>query len=294
MSIYHVSHKTVYQYSMPVTLGHNEARLIPRGTKNQKCIRAQLFFDPWPAVNIQRDDHFGNKMTYFCIQSPHGEMTITAEHQVEIKPLKLPALHTSTIWQQLLSDLKTSLDPNTLLAREFILASPFIPIDPQFANYAKSCFLPKTPFLQGVNELMGKIHREFAFQSEVTNVSTSVYDVFQSRQGVCQDFAHLMIACLRSMGFPARYVSGYIETIPPPGTEKLAGADASHAWVSVYDPALGWADFDPTNNIMPVDQHITLAWGRDFSDVVPLKGVTMGGASHNLVVEVDVNRQDAG
>ena len=180
--------------------------------------------------------------------------------------------------------------PTTLEAREFVLNSPLISIFPTLADYARLSFPANRPLLEAVHDLMQRIYQDLKFVPGVTTIATPLSEVLQKRRGVCQDYAHLMVGCLRAQGLAARYVSGYIETIPPPGQEKLQGADASHAWCSVFVPGLGWVDFDPTNNLIPTDQHLYLGWGRDFSDVTPLKGVFFSTGNHKLKVSVDVSR----
>ncbi len=187
---------------------------------------------------------------------------------------------------------RTATDPDAITATEFVLDSPLIEITEQLRAYAQPSFSPQRPQVEVVYDLMQRIHQNFEFRPGFTDTSTPLAEVLEHRRGVCQDFAHLGIGCLRSMGLPARYVSGYIETLPPPGKEKLQGADASHAWFGVYVPGFGWIDFDPTNNQVPSDQHVVVAFGRDFSDVTPIKGVIFGAGQHELSVAVDVERRD--
>jgi transglutaminase-like putative cysteine protease len=175
-------------------------------------------------------------------------------------------------------------------ARQFVLESPFVNVDPLFSEYARQVFVPGRPLLFAVHELMRRIFTEFVYDPEFTTIATPLLEVFEHRRGVCQDFAHFAIACLRSLGLSARYVSGYLETLPLQGQSQLIGAAASHAWVSVYCPELGWIDFDPTNNLMPADRHIVVAWGRDYSDVTPLKGTIIGGGAHELEVRVEMQK----
>lgn len=291
---YRVTHKTVYRYNDVVSLCHNEAHLLPRSIAYQSCSNLQIMIEPFPTVQQTRQDFFGNWVTYFSIESPHSVLTVTATSEVDILHTGVvPLLKDSPSWEQVRTELETSLAPHILEAQEFILDSPFISIQPLLQNYAQSSFVSHCPILDAVRDLMKRIYREFTYDPAFTTIVTPLEDVLRYRRGVCQDFAHLMIGCIRSMGLAARYVSGYLETLPPPGQEKLQGSDASHAWLSVYVPTLGWTDFDPTNYQIPTLQHITTAWGRDYSDVTPLKGIIFGGGENVLTVAVDVDRLDS-
>lgn len=288
---YRITHETSYGYNEPVSLCHNEAHLILRNSDNQICTHRQLKIDPLPAIEHERIDFFGNVVNYFSIQTPHTTLRVTATSEIQIQSLEmLPNLSASPPWEQVSETIKNSLDPVTLEAREFILDSPFITVDDSLKTYALPSFTPDRPLLEAVNDLMNRVYTEFSYDPHFTTIITPLSEVLEHRRGVCQDFAHLMIGCIRAMGLPARYVSGYLETLPPPGQEKLQGSDASHAWLSVYVPEQGWTDFDPTNNQIPTAQHITTAWGRDYSDVTPLKGIIFGGGEHTLMVSVDVER----
>jgi transglutaminase-like putative cysteine protease len=288
---YRITHKTSYSYNEPVSLCHNEAHLILRDCDSQTCTYRQLQINPLPAIEHERIDFFGNVVNYFSIQAPHTTLTVSATSEIQIQSLEMiPNLSASPPWEQVSETLKNSLDPITLEAREFILDSPFITVDDSLKIYAQPSFTPDRPLLEAVNDLMNRVYTEFSYDPHFTTIITPLSDVLEHRRGVCQDFAHLMIGCIRAMGLPARYVSGYLETLPPPGQEKLQGSDASHAWLSVYVPEQGWTDFDPTNNQIPTAQHITTAWGRDYSDVTPLKGIIFGGGEHTLMVSVDVER----
>ncbi|MEL0029062.1 MAG: transglutaminase family protein, partial [Perlucidibaca sp.] len=219
----------------------------------------------------------------------HQSLTITAELQIEVLSRPQPDLEISLPWDEVVDTCRYAGRPQPHLdVLPFRQESPHVRIKHDFARYAADCFPAGRPVLAGARALMEQIHDEFTFDAEATHVGTPLMEVLEQRRGVCQDFAHLMIACLRSLGLPARYVSGYLLTQPPPGQPRLIGADASHAWISVWCPRTGWVDFDPTNRVIPDDQHITLAWGRDFSDVSPLRGVIIGGGSHTLDVEVTV------
>jgi transglutaminase-like putative cysteine protease len=291
---YRIVHRTDYRYEQPVTLCHNEAHLQPRANGRQSCLRHELQVDPPVAVSSQREDFFGNPVHYFAIQQQHELLSVVSVSEVQIAPEPVQ-LHfqSSSDWAEVPERLANERTPANVDARQYVLASPLVRSWPQLAAYAAESFAPGRSLVEAVHDLMQRIHHEFAYDPGVTTVTTPIETVFEQRRGVCQDFAHLAIACLRSLSLPARYVSGYIETLPPPGQEKLVGSDASHAWFSVYDPEVGWLDFDPTNNQIPMDQHITTAWGRDYSDITPLKGVIFGGgASHSTDVAVDVQRLD--
>lgn len=288
--LYRIRHRTTYRYDTPANLCHNEARLRPLDLPGQRCLKWKLTIDPQPEFHRTRRDSFGNHIDYFSIQRPHPELIITAESEVEVLAAGQLPLETGGPWDLLRDSLLASKDPASLDARAFALSSPLIPVTPGLADFARPDFAPGRCVLEAVSALNTRIFREFKFDPDFTTVATPVAEVLKNRRGVCQDFAQLMIAALRSLGLPARYVSGYLETLPPPGKAKLVGADASHAWVAVFVPGQGWLDFDPTNNVRPGERHITVATGRDYRDVSPLRGVTVGGASHSLKVSVDVAR----
>jgi transglutaminase-like putative cysteine protease len=286
---FRVTHSTRYEYEELIPLSHNEVLLRPRDHAMQICLWHKLLVSPTPAVITVGLDYFGNYVTWFSLQEPHTELVITSQSEVQVDPHAVrPNLSQSSPWERVAEMLISALDAQTLSARQFSFESPRVPLSSELAEYARVSFTPGRPYLQCVLDLTERIYHDFEFLPGSTVISTPVADVFRSRQGVCQDFAHLQIGCLRSMGLAARYVSGYIATHPPPGQERLAGADASHAWVSVYTPEVGWVDFDPTNGLMPTDAHVTVAWGRDYDDVGPAKGILLGGRRHSLTVLVDV------
>ena len=289
---YRVVHHTEYQYPEPVTLCHNEAHLSPRVGPRQQLLRHELTIDPPPSAQTRREDFFGNAVEYFAIQLAHTRLAVTATSEVELA-VHDPQLHfqVQNSWEMAAARTRSETTRATLEARQFTLASPMVAASPEIAAYAAASFTSGRPLLDAVHDLMGRIHRDFTYDPGFTTIATPLAHVFEHRRGVCQDFAHLAIACLRAFGLAARYVSGYIETLPAPGQAKLVGADASHAWFAVYDPDAGWLDFDPTNNQIPIDQHITVAWGRDYADITPLKGIIFGGgASHSAQVAVDIER----
>ena len=287
---FRIQHVTRYRYAEPVSLCHSVAHLKPRDQSNQRTLSAQLRVDPWPAVSREHTDFFGNRQCYFSIQQSHTALELTASSEVIISAPLVPVLDSSEPWEAVASELRDSRDEETLAARIFILSSAYVPQEPAAIEYARASFPAGTPLLVGVADLMGRIYRDFEYDPHFTTVATPLTEVIAHRKGVCQDFAHLAIACLRGLKLAARYVSGYLETLPPPGVTKLQGADASHAWFSVFVPGTGWVDFDPTNDQIPREQHITTAVGRDFQDVTPLRGVFYGGGEHQLEVAVDVDR----
>lgn len=287
---YSIHHITQYQYSDPVTLCHNEAHLLPRSLARQRCLDARLYVQPTPTVYHERKDFFGNRVVYFSIEEPHSTLAVTASSEMEMSPLALPDVQATPPWEEVQQLLRQGMSRGVLEARQFMLTSPMAPANAIFAAYAAESFPPERPFLLATQELMRRIFTEFAYDPEFTTVATPVSEVFDHKRGVCQDFAHFAIACMRSLGLAARYVSGYLETLPPTDQPRLIGAAASHAWVSVYCPELGWVDFDPTNDLMPSERHIVVAWGRDYSDVTPFKGTILGGGEHELQVEVEVKK----
>ena len=289
---YRVLHETRYDYSAPVSLGHHVAHLAPVDSASQTWLGTRLEIEPEPAVYREGLDFFGNRVAYFSLEAAHRALTVRALSQVDLRPPGVTgsAGRLSLAWEDVRDRTSGGVDGESLLARQFALESPLVPVDERVHRYAAASFGPGCPVMDAVWDLMGRIHRDFAYDPGFSSVSTPLTDVLAHRRGVCQDFAHLGIACLRAQGLAACYVSGYIETDPPPGQERLVGADASHAWFSVFVPGLGWLDFDPTNNQIPLDRHITVARGRDFADVTPLKGVLYGGGEHTLSVAVTVER----
>jgi transglutaminase-like putative cysteine protease len=288
--IYRITHVTRYRYSEAVSLCHSIAHLQPRVQPGQRVLSAHVRVDPWPAVSREHDDFFENRVNYFSIQQSHRALEVTASSEVEIEPVLMPDFAASPPWEQVLEQLREGRDDPTLQARIFTLPSPYVPLVAAATAYARASFPPSRPVLEAAADLMGRIYRDFEYDPHFTTVATPLGDVLEHQRGVCQDFAHLGLACLRGLGFAARYVSGYLETQPPPGKPKLQGSDASHAWFSLYVPGTGWVDFDPTNDKVPRDQHVTAAVGRDFHDVTPLRGVFYGGGDHQLAVAVDVDR----
>ncbi len=287
---YRVRHLTRYEYVEPVSLCHSIAHLKPLQSRRQRCQSSQIRVDPWPAVMREHEDFFGNRVNYFSIQQAHSALEVTATSEVEVSSSVLPNAGKTPPWERMISRIYDRGDGLMANARIYTLPSPQIPLDSAARAYASVSFTPGRPILEATLDLMGRIYREFEYDPHSTTVATPVAEVMAQRRGVCQDFAHIAIAGLRGVGLAARYVSGYLETLPPPGQIKLQGADASHAWFSLLVPDLGWVDFDPTNDRIPGEQHITTAVGRDFQDVTPLRGIFYGGGTHDLIVAVDVNR----
>lgn len=286
------THLTRYLYADEVSTCHTEVRLAPRVRAGQVPLRHHLEITPRPNFSASREDYFGNEVVSFSIDQPHRELAIESECVAELDPAPSPNLSLSPAWEDVREQVSRRASPHpdkdSFEAAQFIFESPLIRRGPSFAAYAEKCFEPGRRFLDGVHELSARIFSEFQYDPRATTVATPVEEALAARRGVCQDFAHVMIASLRSLCLPARYVSGYVrlgsEAADPPA------AEASHAWVSVWCPVFGWQDFDPTNNVMPHGTHITLAWGRDYSDVPPVKGVALGGGEQTIRVSVQMSR----
>lgn len=291
--IYRIVHRTTYRYKHPVSLGNHVACLKPRSLPHHHLSHSELEIQPAPASLTERVDYFGNRQCFFSIQEPHNELVVEARSEVSVDGNSVRSVPASLPWEEAATSLPSDRSPEGLEAYQFGFESPRIRMHPEFAAYALQSFTPGRPMADALVDLTARIHGDFRFDSKVTNVRTPTEEVFRKRCGVCQDFAHLQIACLRSLRLAARYVSGYLRTYPPPGKPRLIGADASHAWVSAYVPGLGWLDLDPTNNLLPSNGHVTLAWGRDYSDVSPLRGLILGGGSHRLKVSVDMEPLDS-
>jgi transglutaminase-like putative cysteine protease len=267
---YRVVHASEYQYTNPAALSLNEACLSARGTAFQTVERQSFVTEPEADYARNRTDWFGNNWRFYAFEKPHTKLRIVSTHEVEVERRGR--------WGD---GFDGGFEP-------FVFASPFVPLGQNFADYGLPSFPQGGDTAQGLAELTGRIFRDFTYDPKATDISTPVEVFFKKRRGVCQDFSHFMLAVLRSLGVPARYVSGYLNTLPPPGKDKVWGADASHAWVQAYAPGHGWIDLDPTNGIVVGDDHITLAWGRDYGDVTPLRGVVLGGGTQKLKVEVTV------
>jgi transglutaminase-like putative cysteine protease len=291
--IYRIVHRTTYKYKYPVSVGNHVACLKPRTLLHHQLTWSELRIQPFPATRTERVDYFGNLLCFFTVQEPHKELVVEAQSEVIMEGNATPWPQQSLPWEEAARLLPDDHSPAGLEAYQFGFESPRIRIRPEFASYALQSFTHGRPMLDALLDLTARIHKDFRFDSKVTNVRTPTEEVFRKRRGVCQDFAHLQIACLRSLNIAARYVSGYLRTYPPPGQPRLVGADASHAWVSAYCPGIGWLDMDPTNNVVPSNGHVTLAWGRDYGDVSPLRGLILGGGAHRLKVAVDMEPLDS-
>jgi transglutaminase-like putative cysteine protease len=285
---YKIAHRTTFKYKHPVSVGKHVACLKPRSLPNQQLAKSKLHIEPTPATMTERVDYFGNVLCFFTVQEPHRELVVEAKSNVRVDDENVSLANDSLSWEEAARLIPRDQSVEGLKAYQFVFESPRIKLRPEFAAYALESFTPGRSMREGLLDLTARIHRDFRFDSKVTNVRTTTEEVFRKRQGVCQDFAHLQIACLRSINLSARYVSGYLRTHPPPGKPRLVGADASHAWLSAYCPGTGWLDLDPTNNLVPSNGHVTLAWGRDYGDVSPLYGVIQGGGAHTLAVAVDM------
>lgn len=291
---FRVKHVTQYKYASRVTRCYNVANVIPRDTERQRCISNRITLSPTPAESRTRKDYFGNSAFHFEIQRPHTALTITALSEIEV----------SGNDHELKLDLGGSVEEameylrhesvEVVEAREYLLSSPMIECSEALAEYARPSFDPKRSLKSCVADLTRRIFTEFDYDPQFSTVATPLSEVLKHKKGVCQDFAHFQVGCLRSIGIPAKYVSGYIETLPLPGEEKLVGADATHAWIAFFCPGEGWVEFDPTNDTLAGNQHIVTAFGRDYYDVTPLRGVLFGGGSSPaLSVSVDVSRVES-
>lgn len=288
---YRIVHQTSHRYKAPVSVGNHIACLTPRSSPGHECVSHELNITPAPATRSERIDYFGNRLTIFTVQQSHKVLLVESRSEVALgDPIPWP--ETTPRWEDVVKSVRADHSEAGLDAYQFAFASPRIRPGADFGAYAWQSFTPGRPFGEALLDLTHRIHKEFRFDSKATHVGTSGEEVLRKKRGVCQDFAHVQIACLRSMNLPARYVSGYLRTFPPPGRPRLVGADASHAWVSAYCPGAGWLDVDPTNDMIPARSHVTLAWGRDYGDVSPLRGLILGGREHSLKVGVDMEPID--
>jgi transglutaminase-like putative cysteine protease len=284
-----VTHTTVARYSARVEVAYHCAHLTPRDDARQQVLDFDLAIDPPPAQCSRSRDAVGNVRTEFALYAPHDALIVRARSRVALTSRERSVDAAASVpWRTLASSLRYAVGASFQPAAEFVFASPYVPLLDPLREYAEATFTPERPTVAGAIELMERVHRDFAYEPGVTDVGTPLAEVFRERRGVCQDFAHLMLGMLRALGLPARYVSGYLLTQPPPGQARLLGADASHAWISVWCPVLGWIGLDPTNAVLPDAGHVTLAVGRDYGDVTPLRGVIQGGASHTVEVAVNV------
>lgn len=290
---YKIKHVTEYTYQDPVGLCHNRLCLTPSNNAHQSCLSSDIRISPLPDSFLYRQDFFGNSVAFFSSYKDHDHLEITSISEVELTGRQETALAVASpvLWQEV-NQMIALVSRDGFDIVQYTLPSQYIPVSDEIKKFSSDCFVEDATLWSVCNTLMQKIHKTIEFKPGFTTVNTPVEEVLINKKGVCQDFAHLMISCLRNMGLAARYVSGYIETIPPPGKEKLVGTDASHAWVSVFFPSIGWVEFDPTNSLLPSDSHITVAFGRDYHDVAPIKGIVFSSGNQTLTVKVDVTRLD--
>jgi transglutaminase-like putative cysteine protease len=280
--LYSATHITRHNYQSPVTQSLNELRLTPRSLPGQQVREIDFCIQPEPATLERRKDYFGNDVTTVAIFETHERFVIKASSIVEVQAPFLESV-SAAAWEEVRDQIAAHPDDECLEALEFVFDSPFVSSEPELAAFARPTFTPRRPLVDALKELSHRIHAEFRYQPKSTSIKMPLLEVLRNRQGVCQDFAHVMIGALRSLRLAARYTSGYLRSSP--GNQ---GAEASHAWVSAFVPGRGWLSFDPTNDIMPSDGHVTLAWGRDYGDVTPVSGIAVGGGSHSVEVEVSV------
>ncbi len=285
---YRVRHHTEYHYGTPVANGHNIAHLTPRETPRQRVLQHQIQVLPEPALQAWRDDIFGNRALYFGLHEPHRQLSVTAVSELEVQDPEPVRETCGVAWERWRDGLGQRREPAAVEACQYLTESPLVSPGAELRALALESFTPGRGLLEAVQDLTRRIHQGFTYAPGSTGVTTPLAQVLRQRRGVCQDFAQVAIGALRSVGLPARYVSGYLETRPPPGQPRLVGADASHAWFAVYHPELGWLDLDPTNDLRPASAHVVTAWGRDYSDVPPVKGVIYGGGARSARVSVDV------
>ena len=289
---YRIEHLTAYRYSEAVMLSHQQLHLSPRLLPYQRILAHEVAIEPPPTDRRETSDAFGNPLTAIAIESAHRALDIVARSTIEVSARAASAGSNSPPWEKVREELayRAAWRPAAavLEATQFLFESPHARLKRELRSYAGDCFAPGRPVLDAAKELMAKMHAEFKFDPKATSVMTPVMTFFEQRRGVCQDFTHFMISCLRSVGLAARYVSGYLMTHPTARRRSQAGGDASHAWVALFIPGSGWVDLDPTNNLLPSLEHITLGWGRDFSDVTPLRGVINGGGEQTLEIKVTV------
>jgi transglutaminase-like putative cysteine protease len=280
--LYQVTHSTRYTYESAVSHSLNEVRLTPRACPPQQVRATVIHVQPEPAFMHQREDYYGNTVASFELFEKHERLEISGESIVEVLPPE-PDSQPAISWEEARQALDSQIDWTCIEASEFIYSSPHVSVTPQLDEYAGKTFISGRPLMEAVQELMHRIHTDFKYRPQSTSIGITLAEVMRHRRGVCQDFAHVMIGALRSQRLAARYVSGYVRPGP-----KVQGAQASHAWASVFFPGTGWLSFDPTNDLMVSDSHVTLAWGRDYGDVTPVKGISLGGGGQSVRVEVYV------
>jgi len=289
---YNITHRTLYEYAAPVSVSHHVARLEPRVTAIQARESFTMRIFPEPSLRRMRTDYFGNQLCVFSVQEIHSKLEIITSSRVTVSAAKSTQPESAATWESVAAMFRDPVSPEVVEPYQFVFDSPLVRASQEMFEYTRESFGDGTPLLAGARDLTWRIHEDFKFDTRATTVATPLEEVWEKRRGVCQDFAHLGLACLRSLGLPSRYVSGYLRTRPPEGKPRLVGADASHAWFSIYSPGTGWVDFDPTNNVQPGGEHITVAYGRDYGDVSPVAGILTGGGRHDVKVSVDVEPLD--
>jgi transglutaminase-like putative cysteine protease len=289
-TVYRITHRTEYQYEQPVSSSYGQLHMLPREMPSQRCRRALVNVEPAPELYRERTDFFGNRVAYFALHEPHRQLTVTVTSVVEVQERVAElSLFGQQSWEDVQDAVAAGGDSIPHEVVQYLLDSPRAAASDTYRDYAAAVFAPGVGVFDAVAALCSQIHADFEYKPGSTSVRTPLEEAFAKRRGVCQDFAHLGIACLRSLGLPARYVSGYLETDPPPGRPKLTGADGSHAWLSVFVPDAGWVDIDPTNDQFVNDRYVTTAIGRDYGDVPPMNGVIYTvGKTEKLDVAVDV------
>lgn len=284
---YRVQHRTEFSYATDVSLSQQLLRLTPRNTERQTLLADTILVEPSPVVRRSTRDWYGNETSFVSVQEPHRHLIVQASSSIQVDDPQWP-LDAADSWESVIQAVQYPDSGDAVRAASFCFPSPYVDVVPGVRQITEQWFTPGRPFLDATMALTRYIFEHFEYRGGVTDVWTPVSTVLENRQGVCQDFAHLQIACLRSLGLPARYISGYLLTRPPPGKERLVGADESHAWLGVWLPSFGWVEFDPTNGLMPGNEHIVLGWGRDYGDVSPINGFIIGGGEHKIEVSVDV------
>ncbi len=289
---YRIEHDTAYDYSQTVSVSHHLGRLRPLDNDWQTLHEFRLRIDPEPSQRVDDIDYFGNRVDRFFLQEAHDRLVVRVFSDVEVGCPDWKPDMPSPAWEGVRDGIARDRSRGGLVAYECCFRSPLVPVGEKFADYARASFGEGRPLVEAAMDLTKRINAEFSFDATATTVSTPVSEVLEDRRGVCQDFAHLQIACLRSLGLPARYVSGYVRTEPPPGKPRLVGVDATHAWVAVFCPGLGWVEFDPTNRCLALNNHVRVAYGRDFGDVSPLRGTVVGGGWQKLSIGVTMRPSD--
>ena len=285
---YRITHETDFDYNAPVDVGHGQVILRPRDTPYQRCRVNDIEIQPAPASTVEREDYFGNRALIYAVQEPHHQMTVTSVSVVELLPPPAVSTQPGPAWDQVAAEVRRPGPHPHWRELEYVFGSNLIALSGDLTAYARESFPPGRPIVEAGLELTHRIFTDFRYDPTTTTISTPVSEVFEQRSGVCQDFAHLQIAMLRGLGLPTRYVSGYLRTFRDANDPKLVGADASHAWLALYVGDGQWVDFDPTNDQIPHEHHITIGWGRDYSDVSPVKGVIIGGGEQSIDVRVNV------